>query len=88
MQIPVIDLFAGPGGLAEGFSKVKKGNDYFFDIKLSIEKEPEAYKTLKLRSFYRQFIKRHEDIPESYYEVLRAKKLKAREAKLTKLYEL
>jgi DNA (cytosine-5)-methyltransferase 1 len=88
MSIPVIDLFAGPGGLAEGFSMVKDGNDYFFDIKLSIEKDPEAHKTLKLRSFFRQFIKRHENLPEDYYEVLREKNLKDREKKLTKLFEL
>lgn len=87
MSIPVIDLFAGPGGLAEGFSMVKEGNNYFFDIKLSIEKDTEAHKTLKLRSFYRQFIKRHENIPEQYYEVLRANNLKERESRLIKLFE-
>ncbi|ELI1596690.1 DNA cytosine methyltransferase [Vibrio alginolyticus] len=51
----VIDLFAGPGGLGEGFSAVKdeKGRAYF-NIGVSIEKEPSAHKTLTTRAFYRK----------------------------------
>lgn len=56
MPIPIIDLFAGPGGLGEGFSSVTDENgDRVFDIKLSIEKDENAHKTLELRSFTRQF---------------------------------
>ena len=51
--IPVIDLFAGPGGLGEGFSALKKGRE--FEIKLSIEMDEYAHQTLQLRSFFRQF---------------------------------
>ena len=59
-----VDLFAGPGGLAEGFAAIKddKGN-HPYQIALSVEKEPSAFATLRLRSFFRQF----EDAPEEYY---------------------
>lgn len=51
----VIDLFAGPGGLGEGFSSVKGENDNpFFNIGVSVEKEPSAHKTLTTRAFYRK----------------------------------
>jgi DNA (cytosine-5)-methyltransferase 1 len=49
--IPVVDLFAGPGGLGEGFSSVGKGNT--FKILVSAEMEKSAHKTLMLRSYYR-----------------------------------
>lgn len=67
--IPVIDLFAGPGGLGEGFSAYSVAGSQRFDIQLSIEKETNAHKTLELRAFYRQFPKG--DAPEMYYEHLR-----------------
>lgn len=70
MPIPIIDLFAGPGGLGEGFSQIRNDMDEFcFQIKLSIEKDPNAHQTLKLRSFYRQFLQK--GIPDEYYEFLR-----------------
>lgn len=49
--IPVVDLFAGPGGLGEGFSALESGKA--FQIVVSAEKDPVAYKTLRLRAFYR-----------------------------------
>ena len=52
-EVPIIDLFAGPGGLGEGFSSLKNS----FVIKLSIEKDENAHQTLELRSFARQFNK-------------------------------
>ncbi|MCP5534934.1 MAG: DNA cytosine methyltransferase [Akkermansiaceae bacterium] len=68
--IPIIDLFAGPGGLGEGFSSVLgKNNEPVFKINLSIEKDPVAHKTLTLRAFYRQFPK--DRAPVEYYEYLR-----------------
>lgn len=67
MIIPIIDLFAGPGGLGEGFSRHSKGN-IKFKIVLSIEKDPHAHKTLELRAFYRQFEKN--DVPLEYYDYL------------------
>lgn len=50
-SIPVVDLFAGPGGLGEGFSALNNGQS--FHIVVSAEKDPIAHQTLKLRAFYR-----------------------------------
>lgn len=47
----IIDLFAGPGGLAEGFSNATGAVK--FKIALSVEMDPGAFSTLRLRSFYR-----------------------------------
>lgn len=56
-MLPVIDIFAGPGGLNEGFSKVEDldGNP-IFDIKGSFEMERRAVETLKLRGARRLFL--------------------------------
>lgn len=52
--IPVIDLFAGPGGLGEGFSSVVDGHgEAVFKIGVSIEKDVAAHRTLRLRSMFR-----------------------------------
>ena len=51
-KFAVVDLFAGPGGLAEGFSSVRsKDGTRTFQIELSVEKEVVAFQTLRLRSF-------------------------------------
>ena len=56
MSIPVIDLFAGPGGLGEGFSSITRPDGArAFKIKLSIEKDEHAHRTLELRAFFREF---------------------------------
>lgn len=70
--IPVIDVFAGPGGLGEGFSaftNTTSGSNPF-KITLSIEKDSYAHKTLTLRSFYRQF---HGSVPQEYYNFIQGK---------------
>ena len=54
-SIPVIDLFAGPGGLGEGFSAFRADRARPFDVRLSIEKDEVACATLRLRHFFRQF---------------------------------
>jgi DNA (cytosine-5)-methyltransferase 1 len=55
MSIPIIDLFAGPGGLGEGFSSIRDADgNPAFRIGLSIEKEISAHRTLRLRAAYRQ----------------------------------
>ena len=68
--IPVVDIFAGPGGLGEGFSCLSTAkNRQNFKIRLSIEKDFNAHATLQLRSFYRQFTR--ENVPDEYYRYLR-----------------
>jgi DNA (cytosine-5)-methyltransferase 1 len=70
--IPVIDLFAGPGGLGEGFTACRVNARYpAFKIELSIEKEPAAHSTLELRSFFRQFPPGQ--VPEEYYHHLQGR---------------
>lgn len=52
----VVDLFAGPGGLAEGFSQCRDSNgNRRFRIALSVEKDEAAHRTLRLRALFRQF---------------------------------
>lgn len=63
----IVDVFAGPGGLAEGFSSVVDGAGHRpFQIALSVEMEPSAFATLRLRSFFRQF----DQVPQAYYDYL------------------
>lgn len=66
-RIPVVDVFAGPGGLSEGFAAYHGST--VFDIALSIEKNPAAHRTLELRSFFRQFPQGK--VPEIYYRYIR-----------------
>lgn len=72
-HIPVIDLFAGPGGLGEGFARFRAtGNDapsHPFKIALSIEKDAFAHRTLTLRAFVRQF--KRSRVPSAYFRFVR-----------------
>ncbi len=68
-KFQVIDIFAGPGGLGEGFSALEIARARPFQIGLSIEKDATAHRTLQLRAFYRQF--KSADVPDSYYAYLR-----------------
>ena len=71
-MIPVVDLFAGPGGLSEGFNAFQdSAGRQAFKTVLSIEKDVFAHETLKLRSFFRLFPRK--DVPEEYYDHLRGK---------------
>lgn len=69
-RIKVVDIFAGPGGLGEGFTSFVAGKCSPFQIVLSAEKDPTAHKTLTLRAFYRRY-KSAADVPEEYYQILR-----------------
>ncbi len=64
MIYPIVDLFAGPGGLGEGFES--QGS---FEVKISVECDSWAHRTLLLRSFIRQFD--CAAIPEVYYSYIR-----------------
>jgi DNA (cytosine-5)-methyltransferase 1 len=71
-EIPVIDLFAGPGGLCEGFSSVlDEEGARRFAVKVSIEKEPVAHRTLALRALLRHFP--NGAVPDSYYDYVRGR---------------
>ena len=78
--IPIIDVFAGPGGLGEGFSRYC---GYFgdgsiqFRVRLSIEKDAVAARTLKLRAFVRAF--EEGKLPAAYYDYIKAATPEARQ---------
>ncbi len=57
-HINIIDLFAGPGGLGEGFSSFRKSTapSGGFRIRASVEKESSAHDTLTLRALYRKLV--------------------------------
>ena len=64
-KVPIIDLFAGPGGLGEGFSQAG------FDIRLSIEIDPIACETLKIRKFFHSLNNKKPN--QDYYDFIRRK---------------
>lgn len=63
--IQIVDLFAGPGGLGEGFSS--SGNGEHFDIIVSAEMDSVARKTLRLRAFYRLLKREYPEGLQDYY---------------------
>lgn len=68
-MIPVVDIFAGPGGLGEGFSAwgaPRTSNR--FQLAVSIEKDELAHATLRLRAFRRCF---SGEPPRAYWRLLR-----------------
>lgn len=84
--IPVVDLFAGPGGLGEGFSRVDDGKA--FRTIISIEKDPYAIETLRLRAFYRAWMRHHRKVPQAYLDLLASENLAAKQAALLELAKL
>ena len=54
MTVPLIDLFAGPGGLGEGFSRARSAD---FHVAVSIEKDEMAFETLQLRAAHRALLR-------------------------------
>ena len=69
LRYPVIDLFAGPGGLGEGFSELNNGRgNSRFKVVAAIEHDESARQTLTLRHFFRCFDR--ESVPDEYYSYL------------------
>jgi DNA (cytosine-5)-methyltransferase 1 len=67
---PLVDVFAGPGGLGEGFSSLVRGKkDVCFRSVISIEENEYAHRTLLLRHFLKSF--KDGNIPEEYYQYLK-----------------
>ncbi len=72
MPVPIIDLFAGPGGLGEGFSSLRdQKKQAFFEIRLSIEKTAVAHRTLMLRAVFRH-LNGTKDV-QHYYSYIQGK---------------
>lgn len=66
---PLVDLFAGPGGLGEGFASALDDKHYHrFHSIVSIEKDSFAHQTLLIRHFFRYFSER--EVPEDYYDFM------------------
>ncbi len=84
--VKIIDLFAGPGGLGEGFSAYRPEDKQVFKIAISIEKEDSAHRTLLLRSLFRQFDPKN--VPDAYYSFLRGELGKHPEDQLYKMPEI
>ena len=79
---PVVDLFAGPGGLGEGFAALKnKNGEAAFKSVASIEMDKTAHDTLTLRHFFRCF--RENQVPNAYYRYVSGEISKS---DLTELY--
>jgi len=71
MTIPIVDLFAGPGGLNEGFSGYSANNSTSnFETIASFEMDASACETLALRETYRQLRPSGVGL-ESYYRLIR-----------------
>lgn len=72
-SIGIIDIFAGPGGLGEGFSSYEPKTGYRpFRIGVSAEMEKSAHATLRLRAFYRLLREHEGSMPKQYLAYLQA----------------
>ncbi|MBP2486016.1 DNA (cytosine-5)-methyltransferase 1 [Rhizobium leguminosarum] len=64
----VVDLFAGPGGLGEGFASLADEGHFSFKIGISVEKEKSAHSTLTLRAFLREYRANHGSLPSQFID--------------------
>jgi DNA (cytosine-5)-methyltransferase 1 len=66
---PVVDVFAGPGGLGEGFSSCTDEKDSArFHSVVSIERDDFSHRTLLLRHFLKCFPAG--EAPDEYYRYM------------------
>jgi DNA (cytosine-5)-methyltransferase 1 len=63
-ETKIVDLFAGPGGLGEGFSSLENS----FEIAVSAEMDIHARSTLQLRAFFRLLQKERPELLSDYYQ--------------------
>lgn len=74
-RIQVIDLFAGAGGLSEGFATFrpkKHAEGSGFEVSIAAEMNCEAHASLQLRAFYRRLVEREGGRSRTYRAFLRA----------------
>ena len=64
----IVDLFAGPGGLGEGFASLDVEGHLPFHTGISVEKETSAHRTLTLRAFLRDHHARHGELPQPFID--------------------
>ena len=64
----VVDLFAGPGGLGEGFASLDEEGHAPYQIGISVENEASAHRTLTLRAFLREVRRREGRLPDEFIE--------------------
>lgn len=80
-MIPVIDLFAGPGGLGEGFSSIMdESGKPVFQIIMSVERDAQAHKTLRMRSYLRKILRKDGSAPMAYIRYMQDQSEENREA--------
>lgn len=71
-MIPVVDLFAGAGGLTEGFASLVDADGLpVFKPVMSVEKDPDACETLRLRAFLSRIADKEPGLPWEYEQFLR-----------------
>lgn len=71
-MIPVVDLFAGAGGLTEGFASLVDADGLpVFKPVMSVEKDPDACETLRLRAFLSRIANTEPGLPWEYEQFLR-----------------
>ena len=69
--ISVIDLFAGPGGLSEGFSSFHSNS--IFGPFVSVEMDPIACNTLRLRKLFHE-LRGKRKLKDRYYQLVKSDK--------------